>query len=112
MEFLYAYLPAWALPYVAKITPQQWLIVGNVAAAALFVCGLLLFAYSILRFLGWRRYQGTWVSPDQFEAIVQELYSGVRAGRVPDYKTMQILDEYVYGRKGSNIRKMTKADHI
>lgn len=79
----------------------------------LFIAVAMVFTvYCFYKARGWHRYQGRWVSPEQFQKIVQELYDGVRSGRVPDYETMKILDEYVYGRKGSEIRRMTKADHI
>lgn len=112
MEILISFLPGWALPYINKLTLEQWRLVGLSLSALLALSGLLGFIYGLLRALGWRRYQGSWYSPDQFQLIVQELYSGVRAGRVPDYETMKLLDEYVYGRKGSQIRNLTKADHI
>lgn len=111
-EFLLDYLPAVAHPYVYKLTAAQWLLVGQVLALVVCVVGLAVLAYCVLRALGWRRFQGSWVSPDQFQAIVQELYTGVKDGRVPDYETMKILDEYVYGSKGSTIRKLNKSDHI
>ena len=112
MEILLQYVPDWALPYVYKLTSQQWFYVAYTASVLLIVAGIVGTIYCTLRALGWRRYQGAWYSPDQFQLIVQELYSGVRDGRVPDFETMKILDEYVYGRRGSQIRDMTKRDHI
>lgn len=112
MEYLINNVPDWALPYVYKLTPEQWFYLGYGASVLLMLFGLAVAIYGTLRALGWRRYQGTWYSPEQFQFIVQELYSGVRDGRVPDYETMKILDAYVYGRKGSHIRDMTRADHI
>lgn len=112
MEFLFSYLPGWALPYVNKLSFEQWRLVGLVVVGSFIVAACLFTVYCGFRAFGWRRYQGTWYSPDQFQAIVQELYTGVKDGRVPDYETMKLLDEYIYGRSGSHIRNMTKADHI
>lgn len=111
MEILIRYLPDWALPYVYKIMPQQWLYLAYGGAVLLMLLGLVGTIYGTLRALGWRRYQGTWYSPEQFLQIVQELYTGVRDGRVPDYETMKILDEYIYGRNGSHIRNLTRSDY-
>lgn len=112
MDSLLSYMPEWALPYVYKLTFQQWLLVGYAACALLVLGGFSLAVYCFARALGYVWYQGRFHSPERWQAIVQELYSGVREGRVPDYETMKILDRYIYGRSGSSLRNLNKADHI
>lgn len=110
--YLYNLLPAAGKRYLETVSYSEWVFVLKCAAISLTVLGVLCAAYSVFRFMGWRKYQGTWYSAKQFQLVVQEIYSGVREGRVPDYETMKILDEYVYGKKGSRLRRLTKADHI
>ena len=112
MTWLIDNVPAALLPYVYMLTEQQWLMVANAAALLLIVAGLFGSIYCALRALGWRRFRGHWYSPQQFHALVQELYSGVKDGRVPDYQTMRLLDQYVYGPRGSDLRKLTQRDAI
>lgn len=64
--------------------------------------------YSFRRALGHRKFKGKWFNEDHFQALIQELYSGTREGRIPDYETMKLLDRYIYGRNGSDVRNMFK----
>lgn len=112
MQWLIEVAPDWALPYLYKLTPQQWFVIANVACGLFVLLSLIFAYYCFMRARGFVWYQGRFRSPDQWQAIVQELYSGVREGRVPDHKTMLILDRYIYGRSGSDIRNLTKRDYI
>lgn len=110
MQFLIDYAPAWALPYIYLLTEREWTMVFNTIFWLVMLTILLASAYCMLIGLGWRRYGGRWYSPKSFQALVQELYTGVREGRVPDYQTMKILDRHVYGPQGSRLRNMTRTD--
>lgn len=112
MGNLIRYLPDWALPYIDRLTVEQWLVLGYAVCTILVGGGFLLAIYCFARAFGYVWYQGRFHSPLRWQAIVQELYSGVREGRVPDYRTMKILDRYIYGRSGSTLRDLNRADHI
>lgn len=112
MQWLIDHAPMWALPYIYRLTEREWQLVLNGLTGFAFLLVFLLSVYCLLRGLGWRRYRGRWYSPAKFEFLIQELYSGVREGRVPDFETMRLLDQYVYGRKGSDLRKLTQRDAI
>lgn len=105
-------MPEWALPYAYRVTPYQWWVSLNIAFFAFVLIASGFSFYCFMRARGYVWYQGRFRSPDQWQAIVQELYSGVREGRVPDHKTMLILDRYIYGRRGSDLRNLTKQDYI
>lgn len=83
---------------------------------AAFAVGLLLLSYfsyyCFRRGLGHRRFKGRWYHADAYQTLIQELYSGVREGRLPDYETMRVLDRHIYGRSGSRIRSLTQKDVI
>lgn len=112
MQLMIDLAPDWALRYIYLLTVDQWRIVGY-AFLAVWIVGCAAFAiYCGLRAFGWRRFRGRWYSPQHFEALIQELYTGVREGRVPDYESMRLLDQYIYGRRGSDLRNLTQRDAI
>lgn len=112
MQWIIDHAPLWALPYIYRLTEREWMIVVNVVFAVGLLALSAFSAYCFLRAAGWRRFKGRWYNAEQFAALIQELYSGVREGRVPDYETMRLLDRHIYGRNGSLIRDMTRRDAI
>lgn len=106
MEKMLSFLPAEWLSYYKQI-PAQWLFFGfNLLFLVVSAVGLWLAYYSFRRAFGYQRFKGHWYSHDNFEILKQELYSGVRDGRLPDSETMRLLDRHVYGRKGSQLRNI------
>ena len=106
MNILLAYIPAWAWPYLDLVTPLQWWYAAN-AALLLCVVGSAWFAfYCVRRGLGWEKFKGEWYGPDDLQNLKQELYSGVRDGRLPDAETMAFLDKHIYGKE-SEFRRMS-----
>lgn len=95
-------LPPELWRYVSQI-PPIWLI-NAVFAAWLWLC-LYVAYYGTRRGLGHEKYKGQWYNGDQLQLLKQELYSGVRAGRIPDSQTMAFLDRHVYGKE-SEIRRL------
>jgi len=61
--------------------------------------------YGYRRGLGHERFKGQWYSARQLQMLKQELYSGVREGRLPDSQTMAFLDRHVYGKE-SELRRL------
>jgi hypothetical protein len=106
MDFLLDYLPVWALPYYYHLTPLQWWYVANVVLLSSIAAGTWLAFYCFRRWLGWERFKGRWYGPEDAERLKQELWEGVRAGRLPDAETMAYLDQHVYGKE-SKFRRMS-----
>jgi len=106
MQNVSAYVPDQVLFYYRQI-PEQWLFVFFNLAFLIFAVVVLWFIYySFRRAFGYQRFKGDWYSHQQFEILKQELYSGVRDGRLPDSETMRLLDRHIYGRKGSQLRNI------
>jgi len=55
---------------------------------------------------GYEKFKGHWYGPEDVQKLKQELYSGVREGRIPDAETMRFLDRHIYGKE-SNLRRMS-----
>ena len=106
MDAIFAYVPAWAYPYINMVTPLQWWYAANVVIGLALLLILFFSYYCIRRGLGHNKFKGKWFGPEDFENLKQELYSGVREGRLPDPETMRMLDKHVYGKE-SKFRKMS-----
>lgn len=106
MEVILDSLPVWALTYYYQVTPLQWWYAANVALLSSIAAAAWFTFYSFRRWLGWEKFKGRWYSPDDAERLKQELYSGVRDGRLPDAETMAFLDKHVYGKE-SKFRRMS-----
>ena len=55
---------------------------------------------------GWEKFKGRWYGPEDVQKLKQELYAGVRGGRLPDAETMAFLDKHIYGKE-SEFRRMS-----
>jgi hypothetical protein len=106
VDIILLYIPAWAWAYINKVTPQQWWYAINAAIGLTMFLTLMFSYYCIRRGLGHHKFKGKWFGPADFENLKQELYSGVRDGRLPDSETMRLLDRHVYGSE-SKFRKMS-----
>lgn len=106
MEALLDYLPPWALNYFYQITPGQWWIAANVAFFVGCVLASWFAFYCFRRGFGWEKFKGRWYGPEDIQNLKQELYSGVRDGRLPDAETMAFLDKHIYGKE-SSFRKLS-----
>lgn len=84
-----------SVPGVSPITVLYG-IQAVVMVAMLFCCWGIY--YSFRRAFGHERFKGHWYSPEQFQSLKEELYTGVRNGRLPDSETMALLDRHVYGK--------------
>lgn len=62
--------------------------------------------YCFRRGFGYEKFKGEWYGPEDLQKLKQELYSGVREGRLPDAETMRFLDKHVYG-KVSKLRQIS-----
>lgn len=114
MDYLAALLdllPQSVWPYIQLLSVEQWRMVGQ-AFCAIWIAAACWFSYyCIRRGLGHRKWHGQWYNPEQLQMLVQELYAGVKDGRVPDHETMVLLDEYIYGRQ-SDLRRLNRSDAI
>lgn len=89
------------------MVPASWWNYALNALVVVFVLICLRFTYYCFRrALGYVKFKGLWYSPEAFHLMKQELYSGVREGRLPDSESMRLLDKHVYGRGGSEIRNI------
>lgn len=95
-----ATLPGWAVRAVLDVS------FGLFAILCLFIA-----YYAFRRAAGHRRFKGKWYNADAYAQLIQELYTGVREGRVPDFETMELLDRHIYG-KTSALRQHAKRDAI
>lgn len=102
MQIILDLLPPALLRYVSQI-PPVWVI--NVVFALWLWLWCYVAVYGIRRYLGHEKFKGQWYNARQIQLLKEELYSGVRAGRLPDSKTMAFLDRHVYG-KDSEIRRI------
>lgn len=88
------------------VTPEQWRYAGHAAFFCLLTGGAWFAFYCFRRGFGWEKFKGQWYGPEDAEKLKQELYSGVRDGRLPDAETMAFLDKHVYGKE-SEFRRMS-----
>lgn len=58
----------------------------------------------VRRLLGHRKYWGTWLNQEQFEALLQDLHEREREGKILHYKDAFLLDRYRNGAE-SKMRK-------
>lgn len=107
MDYVLDRLPVWLLVYWQQLTPGQLWLAANTLAAACFILVLYFSYYCFRRGLGYTKFKGRWYGAEDTEKLKQELYSGVREGRLPDSETMRFLDRHVYGRKGSEMRNLS-----
>lgn len=96
MQYVLDLLPPEFWRYLDQI-PPFWLI-NTAFALWLWLC-LWVGYYGIRRGLGHERFKGQWYNAEQLQLLKQELYSGVREGRLPDSQTMAFLDRHIYGKE-------------
>lgn len=96
---------AQVLSYWHQLPPQavNYAIHAGIAVGMLFLAYFTYYAFR--RGFGHERFKGRWYAGETLQALKQELYSGVRDGRIPDSETMRFLDRHVYGRE-SAMRKL------
>lgn len=102
MQFIIDLLPPEFWLYAAKV-PFIW-YVHTAFACWLMLCAYA-FQYGIRRYLGHEKFKGRWYNASQIQLLKQELYEGVRQGRIPDSQTMAFLDRHIYGKE-SEIRRL------
>jgi len=102
-----------SIAHYARQVPLTWwpYIVNGVFSVMALLCAWTAY-YGIRRALGHERFRGSWYSHEQFEALKQEIYTGVREGRLPDSEMMALLDRHVYGRDGTQLRKLSGTDWL
>ena len=82
------------------------------AGFALFIITVLCGGYRLLRWAaGHTKFKGKWYSPDQFQALKEEIYFGYRNGRLPDSETMAMLDKHIYGKE-QELRRINGNDWL
>lgn len=106
VDIFLPYLPAWALSYYYTITPLHWWYAANAAVLSALAAGVWFAFYCFRRGFGYEKFKGDWYGPEDLQKLKQELYSGVRDGRLPDAETMAFLDKHVYGKE-SKFRRMS-----
>ena len=105
MQYLLNFLPADVLTYVRQVPSIWWWYAAN-GAFLMFCCASAYFSfYCFRRARGYEKFKGSWYSPESLQNLKQELYSGVRDGRLPDRETMAFLDRHIYGKE-SQLRKI------
>ena len=57
------------------------------------------------------RFKGKWYTVEALHRLKQELYSGVREGRLPDSETMAFLDKHIYGKE-NKLRRLSGNDWL
>ena len=106
MEVLLTYIPAWVWPYLNLVTPLEWWYVANIICLLLIGGGGWGALYWFRRALGYEKFKGEWYGPEDAQKLKEELYSGLREGRLPDVETMAFLDKHIYGKE-SEFRRMS-----
>lgn len=106
MPQFFDYLPDIVVYYLSFI-PRSWYsyALNSVFFVYASVC-LYLIYYSARRAFGHEKFKGDWYRPGQLEALKQELYSGIKDGRLPDSETMAFLDRHIYGKE-RELRKLS-----
>ena len=94
--------------YLATVPLIWWIN----ASFGLFSC-LCLWAiyYCVRRALGHEKFKGKWYTAETLHQLKQELYSGVREGRLPDSETMAFLDKHIYGKE-NKLRRLSGNDWL
>jgi len=112
MDYLVSYanqLIPWLhsiFPALHKVPSIWWHHAMNVL---FFIVLLIVFYgayYSFRRAFGHEKFKGRWYTSQGIHNLKQELYTGVREGRLPDSQTMAFLDKHIYG-KTSAMRKLS-----
>jgi hypothetical protein len=99
-------LPESLLHYVRQIPPLWWWYTVNAVVLSLLAAALWFAYYCFRRAFGHEKFKGRWYGTEDMQKLKQELYSGVREGRLPDTETMAFLDKHVYGKE-SKLRRMS-----
>jgi hypothetical protein len=106
MNRILDFLPDQLLPYIHQVPLVWWLYAANFLFLALSIFCLWVVYYSFRRALGHEKFKGNWYTPSTLQKLKQELYSGVRDGRLPDSETMAFLDRHIYGKE-SELRRLS-----
>lgn len=98
MQIIYEAIPPELWRYLVRVPFVWWINAAFVLWT--FIC-LWAIYYGTRRYLGHERFKGQWYNARQLQALKQELYSGVREGRLPDSQMMAFLDRHIYGKKNA-----------
>lgn len=108
MQSIYDALPPVFWRYFDQIPPMWWI---NTAFVLWLALCLWVIHYGTRRALGHERFKGQWYNAKQLQALKQELYTGVREGRLPDSQTMAFLDRHIYGKENA-LRRVNGNDWL
>lgn len=99
MPQFFDYLPDSVVFYLSFI-PHVWYFYALNGVFAVFCLACLyMIYYSFRRASGHEKFKGNWYRPAQLQALKQELFDGIKDGRLPDSETMAFLDRHIYGKE-------------